>query len=181
MVSDLLVSGTGVAALISKRIFFKTFEVTDRKSTIVKILAPIEPRVILCVGLNYRKLAEATGSKFPELQNPGDPIVLPTHLRSDAVDDECELAVIIGRECKNAAKDRALDSVFGYTAANDVTARDWQTRWGGGQFCRGKSFDYFRASRPSDHNQRRNTGSERPAYRDAGEWRFTAETPSPLT
>jgi hypothetical protein len=56
MVSDLLVSGTGVAALISKRIFFKTFEVTDRKSTIVKILAPIEPRVILCVGLNYRKL-----------------------------------------------------------------------------------------------------------------------------
>ena len=70
--------------MISKRIFFKTFEVTDRKSTIVKILAPIEPRVILCVGLNYRKLAEATGSKFPELQNPGDPIVLPTHLRSDA-------------------------------------------------------------------------------------------------
>jgi hypothetical protein len=56
MVSDLLVSGTGVAALISKGIFFKTFEVTDRKSTIVTILAPIEPRVILCVGLNYRKL-----------------------------------------------------------------------------------------------------------------------------
>ena len=71
---------------------FQDFEVTDRKSTIVKILAPIEPRVILCIGLNYRKLAEATGSKFPEhpvlfmkgpntLQNPGDPIVLPTHLR----------------------------------------------------------------------------------------------------
>jgi 2-keto-4-pentenoate hydratase/2-oxohepta-3-ene-1,7-dioic acid hydratase in catechol pathway len=133
---------------------FQDFEVTDRKSTIVKILAPIEPRVILCIGLNYRKLAEATGSKFPEhpvlfmkgpntLQNPGDPIVLPTHFRSDAVDYECELAVIIGRECKNVSKDRALDSVFGYTAANDVTARDWQTRWGGGQFCRGKSFDTF--------------------------------------
>jgi 2-keto-4-pentenoate hydratase/2-oxohepta-3-ene-1,7-dioic acid hydratase in catechol pathway len=134
MVSDLLVSGTGVAALISKGIFFKT-----SKSTIVKILAPIEPRVILCIGLNYRKLAEATGSKFPEhpvlfmkgpntLQNPGDPIVFPTHFRSDAVDYECELGVIIGHQCKNVSKDRALESVFGYTAANDVTARDWQTR-----------------------------------------------------
>ena len=133
---------------------FRDFEITDHESKIVKILAPIEPRAILCIGLNYRKLAETTGSKFPEhpdlfmkgpntLQNPDDPIVLPTHLRSDSVDYECELAVIIGRECKNVSKDRALDFVFGYTAANDVTARDWQTRWGGGQFCRGKSFDTF--------------------------------------
>jgi 2-keto-4-pentenoate hydratase/2-oxohepta-3-ene-1,7-dioic acid hydratase in catechol pathway len=120
----------------------------------VKILAPIEPRVILCIGLNYRKHAEETGAKIPEwpvlflkspntLQNPGDPIVLPTKLRSNEVDYECELAVIIGRECKNVPKGRALEFVFGYTAANDVSARDWQKRFGGGQFCRGKSFDTF--------------------------------------
>ena len=133
---------------------FRTFEVTGHESNVVKILAPIEPRVILCIGLNYRKHAEETGAKIPEwpvlflkspntLQNPGDPIVLPTKLRSDEVDYECELAVIIGRECKNVAKDRALEVVFGYTAANDISARDWQKRFSGGQFCRGKSFDTF--------------------------------------
>jgi 2-keto-4-pentenoate hydratase/2-oxohepta-3-ene-1,7-dioic acid hydratase in catechol pathway len=133
---------------------FQTFEVTGHESNMVKILAPIEPRVILCIGLNYRKHAEETGAKIPEwpvlflkspntLQNPGDPIVLPTKLRSNEVDYECELAVIIGRECKNVPKGRALEFVFGYTAANDVSARDWQKRFGGGQFCRGKSFDTF--------------------------------------
>jgi 2-keto-4-pentenoate hydratase/2-oxohepta-3-ene-1,7-dioic acid hydratase in catechol pathway len=77
------------------------------------------------------------------LQNPGDPIVLPTRLRSDEVDYECELAVVIGRKCKNVSKSDAFDVIFGYTAANDVSARDWQKRLGGGQFCRGKGFDTF--------------------------------------
>jgi 2-keto-4-pentenoate hydratase/2-oxohepta-3-ene-1,7-dioic acid hydratase in catechol pathway len=133
---------------------FRTFETTDRESEMVKILAPIEPRVILCIGLNYRKHAEETGGKIPErpvlflkgpntLQNPGDPIVLPTKLKSDEVDYECELAVILGKECKNVSRAQALDYVFGYTAANDVSARDWQRRLGGGQFCRGKGFDTF--------------------------------------
>jgi 2-keto-4-pentenoate hydratase/2-oxohepta-3-ene-1,7-dioic acid hydratase in catechol pathway len=133
---------------------FRTFEVTDHESEMVKILAPIEPRVILCIGLNYRKHAEETGAKIPErpvlflkgpntLQNPGDPIVLPTRQKSDEVDYECELAVVLGRECKNVSRTRALDYVLGYTAANDVSARDWQKRFGGGQFCRGKGFDTF--------------------------------------
>jgi len=133
---------------------FKAFEVTGHESNMVKLLAPLEPRVILCIGLNYRKHAEETGAKIPEwpvlflkspntLQNPGDPIVIPTKLRSNEVDYECELAVIIGRECKNVSKDQALEFVFGYTAANDVSARDWQKRFSGGQFCRGKSFDTF--------------------------------------
>ena len=133
---------------------YRTFEVTDRESKMVKVLAPIEPRTILCIGLNYRKHAEETRSKIPErpvlfmkgpntLQNPGDPIVLPTKLKSDEVDYECELAVILGRECKNASRTQALDYVLGYTAANDVSARDWQRRLGGGQFCRGKGFDTF--------------------------------------
>ena len=77
------------------------------------------------------------------LQNPGDPIFIPTRLRSEEVDYECELAVVIGRPCKNVSRKRALDYVFGYTCANDVSARDWQKRKGGSQWCRGKSFDSF--------------------------------------
>jgi 2-keto-4-pentenoate hydratase/2-oxohepta-3-ene-1,7-dioic acid hydratase in catechol pathway len=133
---------------------FGSFEVTSHEAAMVKLLAPIDPRVMLCIGLNYRKHAEEQGSPLPitpmlfikspnSLQNPGGPIVLPTKLRSDEVDYECELAVIIGREAKNIAKEVALDYVFGYTIANDVSARDWQKRLGGGQFCRGKSFDTF--------------------------------------
>jgi 2-keto-4-pentenoate hydratase/2-oxohepta-3-ene-1,7-dioic acid hydratase in catechol pathway len=69
--------------------------------------------------------------------------VLPRQLRSDKVDYECELAVVIGRTAKNVSRESALDYVFGYTAANDVSARDWQKEWGGGQWSRAKSFDTF--------------------------------------
>jgi 2-keto-4-pentenoate hydratase/2-oxohepta-3-ene-1,7-dioic acid hydratase in catechol pathway len=77
------------------------------------------------------------------LQNPGDPILIPQHLRSDEVDYECELAVVIGKAGKNIPRARALDHVLGYTCANDVSARDHQIRLGGGQWCRGKFFDTF--------------------------------------
>ena len=77
------------------------------------------------------------------MQNPGDPIVLPTKLKSTQVDYECELAVVIGKTCKNATKENALDYVLGYTCGNDVSARDWQKDFGGGQWCRGKTFDTF--------------------------------------
>ena len=69
--------------------------------------------------------------------------MLPTHLKSTEVDYECELAVVIGKACKNVSREDALDYVFGYTAANDVSARDWQIKWGGSQWCRGKTFDTF--------------------------------------
>ena len=59
------------------------------------------------------------------------------------MDYECELAVVIRKNCKNVSKSEALDYVLGYTCANDVSARDWQKEWGGGQFCRGKTFDTF--------------------------------------
>jgi 2-keto-4-pentenoate hydratase/2-oxohepta-3-ene-1,7-dioic acid hydratase in catechol pathway len=133
---------------------FRDFEVTDHPSRVVKALAPVEPPVILCIGHNYRKHVEETGAKMPQypvlflkslatVQNPGDPIILPTRLRSNEVDYECELAVVIGCKCKNVSKREALDVVLGYTAGNDVSARDWQRRFGGGQFCKGKSFDTF--------------------------------------
>lgn len=122
--------------------------------SIGKLLAPVVPTSILCIGLNYRHHAVESGAKAPELpilfvkgintlQNPGDPISLPTFLPSKEVDYECELAVVIGTPCKNVRRENALDYVLGYTCANDVSARDWQIRRGGGQWCRGKFFDTF--------------------------------------
>jgi 2-keto-4-pentenoate hydratase/2-oxohepta-3-ene-1,7-dioic acid hydratase in catechol pathway len=120
----------------------------------IRRLAPVAPSQILCIGLNYRKHAEETNAKIPEypvlfmkgvnaVAHPGDPIVLPRRLRSDEVDYEGELAVVIGRAAKNVPRERALEYVLGYTCANDVSARDWQKRYGGGQWCRGKTFDTF--------------------------------------
>jgi 2-keto-4-pentenoate hydratase/2-oxohepta-3-ene-1,7-dioic acid hydratase in catechol pathway len=133
---------------------FGDFSVTGKPAEIGKLLAPVEPANILCIGLNYRRHAEESGAKPPEhpvlfvkgnnsLQHPGDPIELPRHLRSDEVDYECELAVVIGKRCKNVSREKALDYVLGYTCANDVSSRDWQIKRGGGQWCRGKFFDTF--------------------------------------
>jgi 2-keto-4-pentenoate hydratase/2-oxohepta-3-ene-1,7-dioic acid hydratase in catechol pathway len=126
----------------------------DELADVAKILAPVLPAAILCIGLNYRRHAAETNAKIPErpilffkginaLQNPGDPILIPSFLASHEVDYECELAVVIGRACKNVRAAQALDYVLGYTCANDVSARDWQIKWGGSQWCRGKTFDTF--------------------------------------
>jgi 2-keto-4-pentenoate hydratase/2-oxohepta-3-ene-1,7-dioic acid hydratase in catechol pathway len=128
--------------------------VTHQKIPVKKLLAPLLPPAILCIGLNYVKHMEEMKSPRPQfpvlfiknpaaVQNPGDPILIPTRLQSDKVDWECELAVVIGKRAKNVARAAALDYVLGYTAANDVSARDWQKDWGGSQWCRGKSFDTF--------------------------------------
>lgn len=127
---------------------------TSETVDVSRVFAPVEPTSIICVGLNYRRHAEETGAKFPEypvvffkgintVQHPGESIQLPTHLRSEEVDYECELAVVIGRPCKNVSRKQALDYVLGYTCSNDVSARDWQLKRGGGQWCRGKTFDTF--------------------------------------
>ncbi|HSU68008.1 MAG TPA: fumarylacetoacetate hydrolase family protein, partial [Tepidisphaeraceae bacterium] len=133
---------------------FGPHRVTDRELPIEKLLAPLIPTDILCIGLNYREHAAESGSSVPEnpmlfikasntLNNPGDPILIPR--RSDQIDYEAELAVVIGKTAKYVSRDNALDHVFGYTCANDVSSRDWQREksLGGGQFARGKSFDGF--------------------------------------
>ncbi len=133
---------------------FDEFEITSEVAVVHKLLAPVEPVNILCIGLNYRRHAIETGAPLPKfpvvfmkstsaLQNPGDPILLPSHLASTQVDYECELVVIIGSLCKNVSRAEALDYVIGYTCGNDVSARDWQKDWGGSQWCRGKTFDTF--------------------------------------
>ena len=127
---------------------------TGEEAHVARLLAPVAPTDILCVGLNYRRHAEEGKQAIPEwpvlfmktsgaVQDPGGPIVLPRHLRSDAVDYECELAVVIGKDCKNVARADALKYVLGYTCANDVSARDWQMQKGGTQWCRGKTFATF--------------------------------------
>ena len=123
--------------------------VTRQKMAIAKLLAPIVPAAILCIGLNYRKHAAETGATPPEfpvlffknpaaVQNPHDPVELPRRLASSQVDYEAELAIVIRKRAKNVPESAALDCVLGFTAANDVSARDWQKQWGGSQWCREK-------------------------------------------
>ena len=113
--------------------------------------APVpRPGKVLCIGLNYRDHAAESNMPIPEkpvlfskfstcLIAPGEPVVIPS--TSKQVDYEAELAVVIGRRAKHVAADRAYDYVLGYTALNDVTARDFQ--FSDGQWQRGKSCDTF--------------------------------------
>ncbi|HEY0730719.1 MAG TPA: fumarylacetoacetate hydrolase family protein [Pyrinomonadaceae bacterium] len=113
--------------------------------------APVpRPGKLICIGLNYRDHAKESNMPLPEkpvvfskfssaVIAPGEPVVLPATSRQ--VDYEAELAVVIGRRAKNVSADRAYDYVLGYTAFNDVTARDFQ--FADGQWQRGKSCDTF--------------------------------------
>ena len=113
--------------------------------------APVpRPGKIICVGLNYRDHAAESNMPIPErpvlfskfstcVIGPGEPVVIPT--TSAQVDYEAELAVVIGRRAKNVSAANAYDHVLGYTAFNDVSARDFQ--FADGQWQRGKSCDTF--------------------------------------
>ena len=121
----------------------------------LRVGAPIaRPHKVVCIGLNYRAHAAESKSEIPPtpmlfikasgtLNDPDAAIVLPSNSKS--VDYEAELCVVIGKTARHVSKEDALDYVFGYTCANDVSARDWQRdkALGGGQFARGKSFDGF--------------------------------------
>uniref|UniRef100_A0A6B2LHV4 Fumarylacetoacetase-like C-terminal domain-containing protein n=1 Tax=Arcella intermedia TaxID=1963864 RepID=A0A6B2LHV4_9EUKA len=109
----------------------------------------------MCIGLNYKNHAKEAKMATPNLpvlfyknlsaaQNPGDPIVVPKICQSPPeVDYECELAIVIGKTTKNVSVKDALQYVAGYTCANDVSARRWQTERVGTQWNYGKSFDTF--------------------------------------
>lgn len=133
---------------------FGNYTDSGETADVEKLLAPVVPRDILCIGLNYRQHADEGNAPHPEnpilffknsgaIQNPGDNIILPRKLNSDEVDYECELAFVLGKTAYNVSKENALDYVLGYTCANDVSARDWQLNGGGGQWCRGKTFATF--------------------------------------
>ncbi len=121
------------------------------------------PPAILAIGRNYAEHAAEMGGEAPTLpvvfmKNPatligdGEPIRIPPICGEPANDDgtpraqvdfEGELAVIIGRDCRDVQEAAALEVVRGYAVANDVSARWWQRHGSGGQFIRGKSFDTF--------------------------------------
>ena len=139
---------------------YEDYVETQQKDEIIKILAPIIPKDIFCIGLNYKKHAEESNAKIPDypvvfmkntgsVNNPGDSIRIPKKLSSSKVDYECELAVVIKKECYNVSRDKAYEYVLGYTCANDVSARDWQGEFGGGQWVRGKTFATFCPIGPS--------------------------------
>lgn len=130
------------------------FTKTGHRLEASRLLAPVEPTAIFAIGLNYRDHAAETGARVPEVPvvfmkniraaiGPGEPIRLPRRLRSDEVDYEAELAVVLAHDCRNATRENALAHVAGFTCANDVSARDWQLRRSGRQWCRAKSFDTF--------------------------------------
>jgi acylpyruvate hydrolase len=117
----------------------------------VKLEAPVpRPGKIICLGKNYLDHIQETGSSVPEFPpvfskwpscviGPGETIPIPKI--SDEIDWEVELAIVIGRTCKDVSKKEALEYVAGYTIVNDVSARDIQI--GDGQWVRGKSLDGF--------------------------------------
>lgn len=145
--------GDGTAELLDGDLF-EAPSPSGQSTAINKRLCPIEPRAIICIGLNYREHAKETGAEIPKFpvifmknpaaaNNPGDPIHLPACSIGPETDYEVELAVVIGKAARNVPEEEALDYVLGYTVANDVSARRWQKSTGGGQWIRGKSFDSF--------------------------------------
>lgn len=117
-----------------------------------RLLAPVEPSKIVCIGLNYHAHVQASFSaenapEYPlvflkppsSVIGPGDLIVHPP--QSERVDYEAELGIVIGSRCSKVSEDDAAKHIFGFTCVNDVTARDLQKK--DGQWSRAKGFDTF--------------------------------------
>jgi 2-keto-4-pentenoate hydratase/2-oxohepta-3-ene-1,7-dioic acid hydratase in catechol pathway len=116
----------------------------------VRLLAPVLPSKIVCIGRNYVAHAKEHDADVPDLPliflkppttivGPGDPVVLPP--QSQQVEHEGELVIVIGKQGRGVPPEQALEYVLGYTIGNDVTARDLQRR--DGQWTRAKGFDTF--------------------------------------
>jgi 2-keto-4-pentenoate hydratase/2-oxohepta-3-ene-1,7-dioic acid hydratase in catechol pathway len=121
----------------------------------VRLLAPVEPSKILCIGRNFAEHAHEHEVEVPKVPlifmkppsaiiGPGEAILLPP--QSQQVEHEAELVVVMGKRGKNILGEEAQNYIFGYTAGNDVTARDLQRS--DGQWTRAKGFDTFCAFGP---------------------------------
>lgn len=160
---------------------FSGFDTTGERIPVsdVTLLAPVIPRSkVVCVGKNYRDHAAEMGGEAPaepllflkpntSVIGPGDVIVRPR--QSERTDFEGELAVVMGRVTKDVSVDDALGRVFGYTVANDVTARDLQRS--DGQWARAKGFDTFCPLGPIIETEFDLTGGARIVSRVNGEVR----------
>ena len=127
-----------------------TFTGERRQVASVRLLPPVLPSKVVAIGKNYAEHASEMGGDVPEqplvflkpstsVVGSGDPIAYPPS--SSRVDYEGELAVVIGRLCRDVPESRAAEVIFGYTCANDVTARDQQAS--DGQWSRAKGYDSF--------------------------------------
>jgi 2-keto-4-pentenoate hydratase/2-oxohepta-3-ene-1,7-dioic acid hydratase in catechol pathway len=145
-----VIEGEAVALLSSHP--FGPFEPEGRVLPLadVRLVAPVLPSKVIAVGKNYADHAREMGGEVPaapmiflkpstSVIGPGDPIALPW--QSEQIEHEAELAVVIGRMCRDVPEDRVPEVVLGYTCANDVTARDLQSK--DGQWTRAKGFDGF--------------------------------------
>jgi 2-keto-4-pentenoate hydratase/2-oxohepta-3-ene-1,7-dioic acid hydratase in catechol pathway len=148
-----VINGSFVSPLLNTEIYTSELKASDENfpTSTVKLLLPVAPSKIVCVGRNYADHAAELGNEVPKepllfLKAPsslitnGESIMLPP--QSNQVEHEGELAIVIGRTAKNIAENEdPLEYVFGYTCLNDVTARDLQRK--DVQFSRAKSFDTF--------------------------------------
>ncbi|MFD7103556.1 fumarylacetoacetate hydrolase family protein [Streptomyces celluloflavus] len=129
---------------------FAEFERSGHKVPLdkVRLLPPVLPNKVVAIGRNYAEHAAELGNAVPDVPvtffkpstsviGPGDPVVYPSFSRE--VHHEAELAVVIGRMCREVPRDRVKDVILGYTCANDITARDVQQREK--QWARAKGFD----------------------------------------
>lgn len=145
-----VIEGEAVALLSSHP--FGPFEPEGRVLPLadVRLVAPVLPSKVIAVGRNYADHAREMGGEVPaapmiflkpstSVIGPGEPIALPW--QSERVEHEAELAVVIGRLCRDVPEDRVSEVVLGYTCANDITARDLQRT--DGQWGRAKGFDSF--------------------------------------
>ena len=140
----------GLVLDIIKGIPFADFELSGTKVPLnkVRLLPPVLPNKVVAIGRNYAAHAAELGNEVPDAPwaffkpstsviGPGDPIVYPSF--SNEVHHEAELAVVIGRLCREVPRERVKDVILGYTCANDVTARDTQRTEK--QWARAKGFD----------------------------------------
>jgi 2-keto-4-pentenoate hydratase/2-oxohepta-3-ene-1,7-dioic acid hydratase in catechol pathway len=146
-------AGAETLAVVSGDPLFQTVQLTGERLPLdaVRLLAPVIPRSkVIGIGRNYADHAAELGNEVPKepllffkpntsVIGPGDPISLPR--QSGNVHFEGELAIVIGRLCKDVPLERVYEVVLGYTIANDVTARDLQKS--DGQWARAKGFDTF--------------------------------------
>jgi 2-keto-4-pentenoate hydratase/2-oxohepta-3-ene-1,7-dioic acid hydratase in catechol pathway len=141
-----------IRAIASDPLYAGVFPEDDRFSIDdVRLLAPVIPRSkVVCVGKNYADHAAEMGGEVPSepiiFIKPNTTVIGPNEIiqwpsTSERIDHEAELAVVISKICKEVPKEKAQDVIFGYTLANDVTARDLQKK--DGQWSRAKGFDTF--------------------------------------
>lgn len=157
--------GTSVPkAKLINSILDESISTTDQVLEVSTVLPPlpVDPApAIVIMGLNYRSHAAEVGKELPRFpvfafKNPASvighniPISIPAVAREKPeVDFEAELAIIVGRRVRDASLDEAMAAILGFTGSNDISARRWQGKKGGGQWSRAKSFDTFCPLGPS--------------------------------